>query len=560
MMFLPQLALFFGLNLGLAALFALLFGPARPLARLALGLAAGFVLQFLLGFTIYAASLPWACFLILPASVAGLVGWRRRQIARLFEPAEVRGVLIGWLLLSGWSLCLHGLISSYSGGGWTGDQFEHFERASFFLYHWPRDHLFIGIAGLTARPPLANLLIAGWMSVGAGRFADFQVFSTLLSCCAFLPLALLVRRLGGGLNACAGLTVLLMLNPLWAQNTTFPWTKMVAAFFVLLAIERCAAGLPRARHHGVAVTLIAAGGLAHYSAGPWALALALAWLGATHRHWFRAAYWREIAWGGLAAAALTAVWLGWAAVNYGAGSLWGETSTARDATAHNATIFIREFSANFWHTFVPAMDSPVRDWIARQTSAWGRLRDMGFNLYQQTLPLGLGLGGLLLLAFGARPKRREARELRFWGVLVALVVPFSIASHASVVDMGMAHICLQPLVLLGIALNAAGLARTPRALGWLIAVALGIDLLLGIVLHFSVQRFWIPPWTTPSELVGSLNDTALINFNAKVYLNQPFFADLLSPTGLLPAASAALLLAIALGRLRSEAASRPTAQ
>jgi hypothetical protein len=545
---LPQLLLFFGLNLMLAALFAQMLGPARPAVRLVLGFAIGLVLQFVICFGIYAVNLPWGLFIALPVLAGGLALWRRKPVLKLLENGEVRTMLLGWLMVSGWSLALQSLVYAYSGGGWAGDFIEHYERASFFLYHWPRDHLFIGISGLTARPPLANVLVAGWMSTGPGGFSNFQLFNTLLCCSAFLPLALLTRQLAGSRSASSALVLLLMLNPLWVQNTTFPWTKLAAAFFILLAVERCVAGLPRGRHHGIAILLIAAGGITHYSTGPWALALGLAWLAATYRHAHRADYWSEIGRALLAGLALVSVWVVWAATNYGQSTLWSETSTARDYTAHNLTIFIREFSANLWHTFVPAAESPTRDWIMRQSSVWGRVRDASFNLYQQTLPLGVGLGGLVLLAFTTRCLPVERAALRFWCVLTSLVVPLSVASHASVVDMGMAHICLQPLVLLGTTFAAAALLRTTTNLARIAFTALTIDLLLGIVLQVMIERFWIPPWTSPREIVTTLSVIAQMNYNAKIHVASPYLADLAAPAGILPALFAALILVLAVMR------------
>ena len=549
---LPQLLFFFGINLTLAALFAQIIGPARPAVRLVLGFAAGFILQFVIGFGIYAAQLPWVLYLMLPLLAGVAAVWRLKPILKLLGNSEVRTILLGWLIVSGWSLALQSLIYVYSGGGWAGDHIEHFQRASFFLHHWPRDYLFINIAGLTARPPLANILVASWMSTGPGGFASYQLFNTLLCCCTFLPLALLVRHVSGERRTYAALVLLLMLNPLWVQNTTFPWTKLVAAFFVLLAVERCVAGLARGRHHGTAILLLAAGGLAHYSTGPWAVALGSAWLATTYPFANRARYWRDAA-GGLAGGlALVSIWVFWAARVYGWSALWGETSTARDSTAHTMALFLKDFSANLWYTFVPAVDSPIRDLIMQQSSVWGRLRDAAFNLYQQTLPLGVGIAGLLLLALAAKRIPTHRNALRFWGVLIALVIPLSIASHASVVDMGMAHVCLQPLVLIGTTFAAAALMRTTIGMFRISIAVLSIDLLLGIVLHIMVEHLWIPPWRSPIETLNSLSAVSRTNYYGKLSTNSPYLADLLPASGVIPVVFTALLLILAAIRLNRE--------
>lgn len=549
---LPQLLFFFGLNITLAALFAQIMGPGRPAVRLVLGFAAGFILQFVIGFGLYAAQLPWALYLILPLLAGVAAVWRLKPVLKLFGNSEVRTILLGWLMVSGWSLAFQSLIYVHSGGGWAGDHLEHYQRASFFLHHWPRDYLFINIAGLTARPPLANVLAASWMSTGPGGFANYQIFNTLLCCCTFLPLALLVRNVSGKRRAYAALVLLLMLNPLWVQNTTFPWTKLAAAFFILLAVERCVAGLARGRHHGTAILLLAAGGLTHYSTGPWAVALGSAWLATTYPYASRARYWREAACGLAAGLALVSIWVFWAARVYGWSALWGETSTARDSTAHTLALFLQDFSANLWHTFVPAVESPVRDWIMQQSSFWGRLRDASFSLYQQTLTLGVGIGGLVLLAFAAKKIPAHRSALLFWSVLVALVIPLSIASHASVVDMGMAHVCLQPLVLIGTTFAAAALMRTTLSIFRISIAVLSIDLLLGIVLHIMVERLWIPPWGSPVEIINTLSEFSRMNYYGRLSTNSPYLADLLPPSGVVPVVFAVLLLILAAIRFNRE--------
>ena len=94
------------------------------------------------------------------------------------------------------------LVASYSGGGWTSDWFEHWERTQFFLDRWPLDTKFLGFGALPARPPLANLVTGALLAVTRQDFAHYQFFTTLLNSLAFLPAALLARRfdqrLGGG--------------------------------------------------------------------------------------------------------------------------------------------------------------------------------------------------------------------------------------------------------------------------------------------------------------------------------------------------------------------------
>lgn len=73
-------------------------------------------------------------------------------------------------------------MQNYSGGGWTSDWFKHWERAVFYLNRGPADHLFLGIYPLTARPSLANVLMAGWLQLTQINFAHYQLFSALCAC------------------------------------------------------------------------------------------------------------------------------------------------------------------------------------------------------------------------------------------------------------------------------------------------------------------------------------------------------------------------------------------
>jgi len=207
--------------------------------------------------------------ILLGAAVAGMA-FRARTFATMVRDADVRRLLVGQLLVMAWCLGWQALVVSYGGGGWAGDWYEHWERALFFLRHWPLDHLFLAAYPLTARPPLANVVTAALLELTRVDFAHYQMITTLLSSLVYLPAALLARRFSDQ-RAVAVTTLLLMCSPFVVQNATFPWTKLPAAFFILAALYFFCGRTTDASPGAAAPlcgALLAAGLLAHYSAGP----------------------------------------------------------------------------------------------------------------------------------------------------------------------------------------------------------------------------------------------------------------------------------------------------
>ncbi len=241
---LPCLLLFcltaFGLGWPLAA--RLRLDPAEKLCAAVL---LSLLVMYLAAFAIYLLRLPLATFWILPAGAAAGLALTQTALGAMWRDAETRALLIGQLLVTGWCTSWLFFVTSYSGGGWTGDWYEHWERTRFFLEHWPHEAKFLGVYVLPARPPLANLVTGALLALTPGNFAYYQLFTTLFSSLAFLPAALLVRRfqpgrpgaaLGGFLSAVAVFTVIVMVNPSIVQNATFAWTKLTPVSLVLAGL------------------------------------------------------------------------------------------------------------------------------------------------------------------------------------------------------------------------------------------------------------------------------------------------------------------------------------
>lgn len=497
-----SLTLFFLLSLGLGwALAARL--PLPPAGHLLVAGLASLLLLWLAGWTIYLSGLPWtAAWCLPPAALAGL-WWRRRELAELFRNAEARECLFGVACLAFWNIGWQALVQSYSGGGWSGDWFEHWQRALFFLNRGPADELFLGFYPLTARPPLANVLMAVWLELSRPEFYCYQLFSTLSSTLVFLPAALLALRWRRHPSTVTVLTLLLMANPLFVQNAVFPWTKLPAAFFVLSALyffllrRDGDASLRTAAFFSLA---LAGGLLTHYSAAPYAVALGLAWWCWRPAGVTRLAFMRVTAGAAGLGTLLLVTWFGWAFSTYGfTGTV--ATNTAVTTVAKDVTDQLGRMLLNLRDTLVPHfLRSPDPALIA-QSSPWGYARDWFFQSYQLNLFLVLGsVAWLAVLWEGRKLWRTAVASVRwFWAGFCGLVILLGIISHGARDEWGLTHICLQALVILGIAFLASRWEELGDGWRRFLVGGLTFDLICGIALHFAVQNFAFDRWLTPTR-------------------------------------------------------------
>jgi 4-amino-4-deoxy-L-arabinose transferase-like glycosyltransferase len=562
-MFLPFLAsllLFALLGVGLAwPLVARLALPApeKLLAAVVLSL----VLLYGAAWAVFVGRLPLAALWILPPlAVAGL-GWRRRELRELAADDTCRALLLGQALVSLWCIGWLATIATYSGGGWAGDWFEHWERARFFLERWPLEAKFIAQYALTARPPLANVVTGAWLCLTRIDFPHYQLFSTLFASLAFLPAALLARR-WGGVRAVALLAVLVMVNPLFVQNATFAWTKLPAAFFVLAGLHfflRAHETSPPPLAAAWCGTSLAAGALAHYSAGPYIVMLASGWLAFGWRRRTDPAWWRSSGGAALSATLLLATWFGWSLAVYGVDGTFLTNSTVTSSDARSGNQWAK-IALNLRDTIVPHFLRSLDTSLIAQTSPWGGWRDWFFQSYQLNLPLALGSLAWLAVAREAWRTAKSARRsiAAAWIVFVGGVVVLGTASHGQRDHWGLTHICLQALVILGLAFLAArwrGLGR-----GWRLALIAGatVDFAGGIALQFGVQSFaferWLAPGRSADDMFATLSLPARMNLAGRIKNQVEFLSDALAvpPAGI--ACGLALLLGLALWRTRATGA------
>ncbi len=562
-----QCVLTFGLlvfGLGLPIVVRL---PLRTDEKLGLAPAAGLIVIYLAAFAIYALDVPSWCFLILPAAALTGVIARRAVIRDLLRDPETRRLLAAVAIWAGWVLGFLALVRSYFGvgAGATGDWVEHFQRAEFFLGHWPLDYRFIWLYPLPARPPLANLATGAFLALTQRDFVCFQAFAALESSLVFLPGWLLCRRFNAAPSAVRVFLLVCMANPLLLHNATYPWTKLITAYFVLCGAYLFLEGLDRRQrgYFAACFLLLSAGLLAHYSAGPYGVVLAAIYLLAHRRQWFHRAFLASTGRLIVVSLLLLATWFGWSWRHYG----WRETVASNTAvTATHASSlgdFAEQKLGNLVSSLVPR---PLRDTAGgpgELFSPLATLDQVGYQFYQLTLPFAFGVTGFVFLIWRlGRSLRRSAEapptasvRRRFWLGFVPAVILVGVVVNGAYDRYGVAHICLQPLVVLGLAFLAAEVPRLSGRLRRIFWAGVTLDFLYGVALHFAAEHAGAALLRPGSPLLagGRIAHHALpatwtvvwlSNLLAKFYFGLSFIGDHSPPTWTLVAFLGCLLVLV----------------
>ncbi len=508
---------------------------------------------YLLGGASYLAAWPHLTLWLAPLlALAGLL-LNFRAFTTVLRDPTARALLLAQLLVTAWCLGWLGLVASYSGGGWTGDWYEHWERARFWLDHGPLDQRFLGAYALPARPPLANLVTATFLALTRDDFAHYQIISAFFPSLAFLPAALLARRFGG-LRALAVLAVFFAINPLFVQNATFTWTKLPAACCVLSALFFFLRTLDDSPPRAASVlfaTSLATGLLIHYSAGPAAVVLAGAWLACGWPRRREAAWWRMTAVAALVGALILSTWFVWSLAHYGVGGTLLSNSSVRAPATQSGNQLLKVL-LNLRDTLVPHFLRPLDPALIAQRNPWGAVRDWFFQLYQLNLFVACGSVAALVLI---RESWRAARP--GWTLALAALVFLSVAVHGERDHWGVTHICLQSFVLLALAFLAARWPALTRP--WHLALIAGasFDFLAGIALHFAAQNFAIDRWfargADPTATYTGYNESALMNLAAKLQHHLTFLADQAPLPPALALTFLAVILSLMIARARAAA-------
>jgi 4-amino-4-deoxy-L-arabinose transferase-like glycosyltransferase len=547
------------------------FGLARPVVgrfglRPAEEVVAGAVLSLLgagaLFWFVFTEGLPLWLDRLVPALAWAFLLVGARGFRRLLADPEARGLVTGQLVVTGWCVAALAFVRSYTGGAWTGDEIEHWERAIFFGRGLLPDHLFIGMYLLPARPPLVNLLDAGFLRVTNGDYAYYQVIMTTLCSLAYLPVGLLAGRFRG--RPAAGMAALVLLvSPLFLQNSTYPWTKLPAAFFILAGFYFFLRVRDEDQGLGTAAVLCAVclGGavIAHYSAGPYVLVVAAGWIALGFRRRWDGRFLRLTLLSALAGAVVLLPWFGWSVEHFGARATFLSNTSVGMLHARPASPLV-VMALNFRDNLVPPQVRGYHSGLFAQTSPWGTLRDNFFLLYQLNLLFVLGCVGWVVIAVQAvRAARRTARrEAWFWGLSAAGVVLLSGATYLDRDHWGTTHICLQPAVLCALAFLASQWDRLGRR--WRVALAAGwvLDVLLGIALQLGVEDYALDQWLNPQgsfgQMVGSFSVVAQNNIRWKFIAHLRYFADILPTPQVVMLALMGAILAMALVRARRDPA------
>ena len=547
--------------LGLGWLFVarLQFAPAEKIvASVALSL----IGVFAVAWAVYVLALPNFTLETLPIFAMLSLAARQRELRATWADPAVRALLTAHALVTAWCLLWLATIASYSGGGWAGDWFEHWERTRFFLERWPLETKMLGHYALTARPPLANIVTGAFLQLTRTDFAHYQLVSTLLASCAFLPAALFALR-WGTTRSIAVLALLLMLNPFFVQNATFAWTKLPAAFFVLTALYffRRAHDPAAARVAGpLAAFALAAGILTHYSAGPYFVVLTLAWLVSGWQQRRETAWWRNSAAMAVAGTLLLATWFAWGFAKFGVDGTLLTNSSVTSSDARQGNQFVK-VALNALDTFVPHFLRPLDHSLIAQSSPWGTVHDWFFQNYQVNLPFAFGSVAWLALAWGLMKSwpAADRRHRMFWAGFIGGVVFLGIATHGQRDHWGLAHICLHAVVVLGLTWIAA--KWEALSTGWRRALIAGamFDFVFGIALHFALQNFalerWLAPQRSLNDALATWSSAAQMNLIAKVTHQLRFFSEACeAPVGAIVALLAVVFVcALVRARRRSSA-------
>ncbi|HXG11233.1 MAG TPA: DUF952 domain-containing protein, partial [Gemmataceae bacterium] len=520
---------------GLVIVRRLRWGPAEKFAA---SLALSFVILYGTSFLIYGLGLPHYSYFAVTAGCLVLLALSFRDLLGLLRHHVVCRQIKAFAVLFVWGLLLMGLVRHFSGGLWSGDWLEHYERSLFFLGQLPRDYQFADLYPLPARPPLMNLVAAHFLAQAGTGYPLFQVTFLFLNLLVFFPLSLMLPVFArDGRRRLPLLVGLLLANPLLWQNATFTWTKLFTGFYVVLGLWLYLAGWRKrdpVRTAGAFLSL-SAGFLAHFSAGPYALALGLHYLLFVFP--LRQGRWHEALAAGLLSAALLATWFAWSAAVYGPALTFQSNTTAAELGQSSVGGTLAKVGRNIGYSLVPHPLHCSQDefeGLFQQPSALGWYRDYLFLIYQTNLVFGMGsVGGPVILYLLARTlfgRSLGGPERRFWLLFVVVGTLAGIAAHPTLDRFGVMHVCGQPMALLGVTFLAARYPRLPLLVRWLVLAGCVIDFILGIALHFFLEnrvfRFVLIEDRVRFPLSGDVLSTpAMSNYVTKVTKGLTYWGD-----------------------------------
>jgi hypothetical protein len=512
----------------------------NPREKLCAAVALSFLVLYLASFAVFALDLPASAHAVISAVCVVLSASAIPDLRRLLRDAVVRRQLAAFGLLFLWTFALLSLVRHYSGDGWAGDWLEHYERTLFFLGVPPTHDLFIELYRLPARPPMMNLVTAHFLAQVGKDYGLFQIVSSFLNLLIVFPCFLVAGILARRASRRVALTACLLATcPMLIQNVTYPWTKLFAGFYAILGIYLHLRGWRKADPARVTLAFVslATGCLVHYSVGPYVTFLAAHYLIVVFPR--RRRRWRELAGLSVASGAVLATWFGWSLATYGPAATFASNTSVAQSSKLSADANIRKIGTNLVNTIVPepfrSEARRVMETLFHQDDPRGFVRDYTFVLYQENLVVAMGcVGGILVLYLLFRSARSASpavrRDRAFWYPLAATVLVLGIATVGSKLDLGLAHVCLQPIVLIGVVFAATALPSLPRRVQAIALAGALVDFLVGILLHFDLQHrvFEMAPDATGRMVVrntAGLSMAAAFNWKEKAVRGLVFWGD-----------------------------------
>lgn len=456
-----------------------------PLERLCLAVAGGLIFLYGASFVVYVVNAPlWAYKLISVISFIALL-LNRHVLRDMFDESAVCVALGCYTMLVCWGLLCATMISSYSGGYWALDWFEHFQRAMFFLNHWPLEAKFLGTYALSARPPAFNLITAYFLSHCEATYAVFQIVTVVVGAACLFPALLFARtRKQYWLVA-----FLFALNPMFIQNLTYTWPRLATTLFVVLGIYFYATALPDStfRRQAVAYVLLGMGVAVHYSAAPFLIIVGAhhfvtALLGRLIIVRYLLAY-------GVCGALCMIPWIGFSIWRFGFQLTFGSNSTVLGikqlSWLENAT----KIRLNLRDSILPdIVHYPLYSPLENSPTVNLVVREIMFILFQRSILMMFGcLNVLFIILLFYRLRISFSNRGFFWPILIGGGTFLGIAVIGARDPFGLAHICLVPIMVLGVSFLAIQIDKLSTLERIVFVGGVLVDAVAGIGLHFWFQ-------------------------------------------------------------------------
>jgi hypothetical protein len=453
-----------------------------PMEKLCGAFAASFIAIYLVSFAFFCLNAPvwayWATSSLF--AVMGLVGWRAARL--LLANHQTRRVILAFAVVLAWDFLHLAMVRRYGGGNWAADWHEHYDRTRYFLHQLPYDYVFVRRYLLPARPPMMNVMAAYLCRQVGLSFEAYSLIFLFLNAWAFVPCCFLLgffaRR---GMRYVPALAVLFMLNPSILENVTLTVTKALAAGLVVLGV--C---FYLRRRVVAAAVILAAGLLVHYSAAPFAAAVAVHYLVTfIPRRW---PFWEAIV-SGTAVAALLSTWFIWSILHFGAHSTFFSNTTATGTAAMSATDNLHRVLYNLYTSLIPHPFHSVDDLQYTHLGSWSQVNDYYFMMSQTTLPMMAGIaGGLIavgLIVHAMFKQHGPAKRFFIFFLIFTYVVGIAVNPDRSAY--GGAQVTLQSLALMAVTLVAASLPAIGPMVFRLLLLGTLLDYCLGILLQFHLE-------------------------------------------------------------------------